>query len=306
MTHRHRRGFTLIELLVVIAIIAVLISLLLPTLGRARDAARMTLCGSNQSQLARANASYAADMKDFNIPMQFVVPAPGGGSREANWRNFAWTYMGENPKGYDCPSETVDRYADGFSDSDLRRWVGGRAQRPQADDAYQYGVVGLREERNASGIGAAGWHWGNYGQFTRPVPRAAIWRPYTTVDGYGGYEGECKSSQCQFPSLLIIFGDGGSSASNDVPPPYSPAWLEDNWWIAWEDSASARTAGTYRGTQGFGWDQRYETSAFRHHGKANYAHLDGSVKLMLNTEIVCANDMCWWSPIADAHRRYPN
>jgi prepilin-type N-terminal cleavage/methylation domain-containing protein len=62
---RNTAGFTLIELLVVIAIIAVLISLLLPALGEARRAARMSLCTSNSRQVATATASYAADFNDL-------------------------------------------------------------------------------------------------------------------------------------------------------------------------------------------------------------------------------------------------
>ncbi|MEM1011041.1 MAG: type II secretion system protein [Planctomycetota bacterium] len=120
VSSRSRCGFTLVELLVVIGIIALLISILLPTLGRAQDAARTTKCLSNMRQVATAVIGYASE-NDSALPYQVnATNAVALGAEPTNWffmidaymddvnGGSNWTQNSEPTPAFQCPSAVLD------------------------------------------------------------------------------------------------------------------------------------------------------------------------------------------------------
>ena len=100
---RVRNGFTLIELLVVIAFIALLIGILLPSLGAARSTAQQVLCLANMRQLGIANAMYAMEYDGYSMPVDTFETTRGdtgtrGFPNQINWA-YLYDWSGTNRKG---------------------------------------------------------------------------------------------------------------------------------------------------------------------------------------------------------------
>jgi len=111
-------AFTLVELLVVIAIIALLLSILMPALGRAKELARQVRCGHNLKQIGLSIQLYTQDYSGYHIPnyipytcdwSTIVMSYLSNGKVTPSYR----AYQNANPQAYDivfCPSMKTRGY----------------------------------------------------------------------------------------------------------------------------------------------------------------------------------------------------
>ena len=109
-----KRGFTLIELLVVVAIIALLISILLPSLSRARQGARAAVCAANLHDVSHAFGVYLGECGAV-YPFSYAYASNARGDytypHQPTGISFGylhWSWMlyngGEvNPRAFTCP-----------------------------------------------------------------------------------------------------------------------------------------------------------------------------------------------------------
>lgn len=143
MTNR-TKGFTLIELLVVIAVIALLLSILIPALGKVKEYAHRVICGTNVRSQAQAVRLYA-EQNEGSVPL----------NESGNWlqdltfwcTNQLTQYSGVDYKSFYCPSNKLRKSDDGrfwqFS------WIGDSDYQPPAPSPIT-GPLELRDESRLS------------------------------------------------------------------------------------------------------------------------------------------------------------
>ena len=194
-TRSSRRAFTLIELLVVIGIIAILLAILLPTLGRAREFAQRAECGSNLRQLMLAVRQYSVDNDGF-------IPFPN--DDQTSWQAPGWLY--DETKGAPLRQDQVKQ-------GTLWKYIS--VERIYHCPADQPPYAGLRNGRNSHELTSYLMNWaaGGFGNsqvnFTQ-VPALRLSR--MPSDGICFWEGDETKNNNDMWSDGTNYPDNGLTA----------------------------------------------------------------------------------------------
>lgn len=239
---RRKAGFTLVELLVVIGIIALLISMLMPALSRARRSAQGVKCLSNLRQIGIAMLGYVNENRGF-LPLPYLAASGTDVPAEAiTYYNTMWQTRLQVYAGYKRSGPGV-----GFNEIATNR-----------NSIFMCPLAGEHVNQQSYGInGALGRH---------QMKRARIPRPTEII-----FAGDINQGNSQ----VILSADGVR-----ITPNWNGTGVK--WPAGWPATYGATQTMRYSGLPGYrhgnpkvNWDQLCGEGSKTAQGLANFVFLDG-------------------------------
>jgi prepilin-type N-terminal cleavage/methylation domain-containing protein/prepilin-type processing-associated H-X9-DG protein len=249
---RCKYGFTLVELLVVISIIALLLAMLLPSLNKARELGRRTVCANNLKTIALGDQIYANDSDNYHVPIYYgldlniswlwfenplfvkIIGMKGRFNREASEGYNASRTL---PQDYKCPTDKRT-----IANGGLLRY----SNRSVEGVSYGMNSVGLRSKQ------------------------CNDWCDYDPVKKIPGKAHTLKVFQVVNPGSKFFFMDAVWFAVD---------WGEANYKTCWDLIGDKMGGPDPKGN--WHWD----APAYRHSEGANMVFYDGHLKYMSKRQI---------------------
>ena len=184
-------AFTLIELLVVVSIIALLVSILLPALGKAREQAKTIKCAAHLKSMGLAMQMYANEYRDYYPALLMTGDLSVTNPGFSHWWQLVMPFVDGNDKLLQCPSVQNKSFVRVDWDS----------------DTFLTGY----------GLNYCGWNWKPDNEWVDGEPGAGFGYVVTPDRSKIGRRGGCvKGTRVHSPSSFIMVGDADRNV-NDSP-----------------------------------------------------------------------------------------
>jgi prepilin-type N-terminal cleavage/methylation domain-containing protein/prepilin-type processing-associated H-X9-DG protein len=261
-------GFTLIELLVVVSIIGLLVAILIPTLSKARAAAKATTCTTRLRSIGQGMISYANEYEDVlppgRMPKPWVVPVEGGLKYRPTFLMMMESQIGIPP--FKQPLEAKDMVDDDGQPGDRQNYANETYVCPEVPDwvderngcyGYNYQFLGNSRLRDPD-VPTSYKNWAVFlSRIKSPASCVAVADCMGTAASFSRFQRKPYQDNDWGDSSTGRDRDAwGNEGFNLDPPAVDPA----NGEMAQMDSPQVRTA-------------LHE----RHSGKGNALRLDGHV-----------------------------
>ena len=258
-------GFTLVELLVVVSIIALLISILLPSLKKAREQAKVTVCLANLKGIATASLVYASDdsteaavpihasMADpsLDAPQRRLVGAHTWGGKSGRGVEVGDKFFWGTGKGRGPSHRPLNKfiYKDGFSD--FRMDPGPGLANWKNDEKLDLGLFNCPSDTGYKGIHWQSWResgLSSYDHYGNSYAANLLW-----IFSSGGGDPDCGGQPCCRSNAPVM------RPLSRIPNPSNTLYYEENvgryaFWAEPNDSSCGETLpGTVGGWHGRDW-----------------------------------------------------
>ena len=276
---RESKGFTLIELLVVIAVIALLLALLMPALGRAREMAQRAVCANHLKTLTLANELYASKCDGYYASPHAYDKALGGLDADNTWMS--------NDTFRACIA--MDAYKEKSSQSSF--------DMPDAFLCPTDKISGKRKNIYTGFLSSEGTLTSYGYNYTDWEPAGSGWTPPEQPPAYSGKK----------PGTILA----GHRSDSVRTPAEKLAFVDSiDWWVVWVgadyeagwDIIGQASIAAYRNEvpQPKPHNDIYGPTIYRHKEGVNIGFYDGHIGYMKKEEVFIEDDFdncrpsMWW------------